>query len=321
MIKIGLAGYGNLGIGAAKAVAAAPDMELAAIFSRRAPDDIKNLSNVPTYSIKAAKSFINDIDVMLLCGGSKTDLPEQAPYFASMFNTVDSYDTHSKIPEYIKTVDDAAKKTTAVISAGWDPGLFSIMRSLFKSTIPDSETYTFYGKGYSQGHSDAIRRIEGVSFAAQYTIPVESALNAVKNGEKPKLTPREKMRRECFVVLKPGFDEAKIRNIVITMPDYYADYDTTVNFIDEAEFNKNHLKMFHGGMVLTNGNTGENNHKMEFSLSLDSNPDFTGSIMVMYARAAYKMAKEGLFGAKTVFDIPVCYLSHEERDLLISDLL
>jgi len=263
----------------------------------------------------------NEIDVMLLCGGSATDLPEQGPYFASMFNTVDSYDTHAKIPEYMASVDAVAKTTTAIISTGWDPGLFSMMRSLFEASLPEGKSYTFWGKGFSQGHSDAVRRIAGVKYAAQYTIPIESAVDAVRKGQRPDFTARQKMKRECFVVAEPGADEAGIEKAIVEMPHYFADYDTKVNFITAEEFLFNHSEMPHGGMVLHSGSTGDNNQVMEFSLKLDSNPEFTGSIMAAYARAAYRMSQEGLFGAKTVFDVPLSYLALKARLDLIKDLL
>ena len=321
-IRIGIVGYGNVGKGAALAVESSSDMELKAIFTRRNPDTIEfSNSSIPILSIDSAASKTADIDVMLLCGGSATDLPEQGPYFASMFNTVDSYDTHAKIPEYMAAVDSAAKKTTAVISAGWDPGPFSMMRTLFESVLPDGETYTFWGKGVSQGHSDAIRRIEGVTHAVQYTIPIDSAVETVRSGERPVFNTREKMKRDCYVVVKPDADITLIENAIKTMPHYFADYDTSVSFISIEEFTKNHSEMPHGGMVLRSGSTGKNKQVMEFLLNLESNPEFTGSIMVAYARAAFKMAKEGLFGAKTVFDIPLSYLSEKDRLTLIKDLL
>jgi len=323
MIRIGIVGYGNVGKGAALAVNAASDMELKAVFTRR---DIKSLrqedgSLIHLSHVDSAASMINDIDVMLLCGGSATDLPKQAPYFASMFNTVDSYDNHAKIPGYMAAIDAVATKTTAIVSAGWDPGPFSMMRSLFESILPDGATYTFWGKGVSQGHSDAIRRVEGVLHAIQYTIPIDSAVNAVRAGEKPVFEARQKMRRECFVVADSNADKAKIEDTIKKMPHYFADYDTSVSFIEIEELNEKHSEMPHGGMVLRSGNTGENTQVMEFSLNLESNPEFTGSIMVAYARAAYRMAQEGLYGAKTVFDVPLSYLSDKDRLTLIKELL
>ena len=323
MIRVGIVGYGNIGRGVALAVGVNPDMELRAVFTRRDPESIiisgRNVSVLP---VDRAADMVGEIDVMLLCGGSATDLPEQGPYFASMFNTVDSYDTHAKIPEYMASIDAVAKSTTAIISTGWDPGLFSMMRTLFEATLPEGKSYTFWGKGFSQGHSDAIRQIDGVQYAAQYTVPIESAVDAVRNGERPVFTAREKMTRECFVVAKPGADEVKIKEAIIKMPHYFADYDTTVSFIDANEFLANHSEMPHGGMVLHSASTGNNNSQvMEFSLKLDSNPEFSGSIMAAYARAAYQMSKEGLFGAKTVFDVPLSYLSLRDRLDLIKDLL
>jgi len=321
-IRIGIVGYGNVGKGAALAVNSAPDMELCAVFTRRDPESITTQEkSTPVFHVDSAANMINDIDVMLLCGGSATDLPEQGPYFASMFNTVDSYDTHAKIPQYMAAIDAVATKTTAVISAGWDPGPFSMMRALFESVVPDGSTYTFWGKGVSQGHSDAIRRIDGVKHAVQYTIPIDDAVNAVRSGERPVLEARHKMKRDCFVVAEPGADTAKIENSIKTMPHYFADYETTVKFIDTNELEKEHSEMPHGGMVLRSGNTGKNNQVMEFSLKLESNPEFTGSIMVAYARAAYRMSAEGLFGAKTVYDIPLSYLHPSGRLPLIKDLL
>ena len=326
-IRIGIVGYGNVGRGAALAVKASSDMELIAVFTRRNPEEIKlsdnsiSSNNIPILPVKSAAAMTDKIDVMLLCGGSATDLPGQGPYFASMFNTVDSYDTHAKIPEYMAAVDAAAKKTTAVISAGWDPGPFSMMRALFESVLPEGATYTFWGKGVSQGHSDAIRRIDGVAHAVQYTIPVDSAIDAVRSGERPVLEARQKMKRNCYVVAGPGADKTQIETSIKSMPHYFADYDTSVSFIDIDEFKNNHSDMPHGGMVLRSGDTGDNKQVMEFSLKLESNPEFTGSIMTAYARAAYKMAKEGLYGAKTVLDVPLSYLSEKDRLLLIKELL
>jgi len=321
-IRIGIVGYGNVGRGTAKAVNTASDMELKAVFTRRDPADLgitdAKISFLP---IDSAKSMINDIDVMLLCGGSAADLPEQGPYFASMFNVVDSYDTHAKIPEYMSAIDAAAKKTTAVIASGWDPGLFSMIRVLSEAVLPDGKTYTFWGKGVSQGHSEAVRRIDGVQNAVQYTIPVESAVDAVRAGERPGFTARQKIKRECFVVAKPGADNKKIEETIKSMPHYFVDYDTKVNFINAAEFAEKHKEMPHGGMVLRSGNTGDNSQVMEFSLKLESNPEFTGSILTAYARAAYRMSHEGNFGAKTVFDIPLSYLSEKDRPTLIKELL
>jgi len=328
-IRIGIVGYGNLGKGAALAVNTNADMELVAIFSRRAGAQgdgsavfaDEHSRTVPLCSVEAAADMKNDIDVMLLCGGSASDLPKQGPHFASMYNTVDSYDTHAKIPEYMASIDAVAKKTTAVISTGWDPGLFSMMRALFGASLPEGKTYTFWGKGFSQGHSDAIRKIEGVRHAAQYTIPVDSAIGAVRSGQRPVLTTRDKHLRECFVVTESGSDKTKIEEAIKNMPNYFADFNTTVNFIEADEFHANHSEMPHGGMVIQSGKTGINNQAMEFSLKLDSNPEFTGSVLAAYARAAFRMSQEGLFGAKTVFDVPLSYLAANDRLSLIRELL
>jgi len=319
-IRIGIAGYGNVGKGVEKAVNAVSDMQLIAIFSRRDPAAFKE-SSVQILPLNAAETKIDEIDVMILCGGSAADLPEQGPYFASLFNIVDSFDTHAKIPEYLASIDQVAKKTTAVIASGWDPGLFSMIRALSGSILPDGSSYTFWGSGVSQGHSDAIRQIDGVKHAVQYTIPFDDAVNSVRNGERPFLTPRQKHLRKCFVVSLPDADKDKIAEKIKKMPNYFIDYETTVDFIEDDEYFENHTEMPHGGVVLQSGKTGENNHLIEFSLKLDSNPEFTGSIMVAYARAAYRMSKEGLFGAKTVFDVPLAYLSDKDRDSLIKELL
>jgi len=337
MIRIGVVGYGNLGQGVAKAVGLCPDMELRAVFTRRNPNLIKITdSSVAVLSVDSAVDMVDDIDVMVLCGGSASDLPEQGPFFASMFNTVDSYDTHAKIPEYMASIDAVAKNKIAIISSGWDPGLFSIMRVLFEAILPDGDNYTFWGEGLSQGHSDAIRRIKGVLYAAQYTIPVESAVDSVRSGMRPVLETRQKHLRKCFIVTDDSADKTEIENAIISMPHYFADYDTSVCFIDADEFAKNHMEMPHGGMVLRSGSTvigntgntgsdssgiGSHNQHMEFSLKLDSNPGFTGSVLAAYARAAYRMSKEGLFGAKTVFDVPLSYLAAKDRLEIIKELL
>ena len=321
-IRIGIAGYGNVGRGVEKAVMAAPDMELKAVFTRRDPKALQLVdSSALKVALDDAEKMKGEIDVMLLCGGSATDLPDQGPRFAAMFNIVDSFDTHANIPAYLAAVDAAAKHTTAVISSGWDPGLFSMMRVLSEATLPDGVSYTFWGKGVSQGHSDAVRRIAGVKNAVQYTIPIDDALQAVRSGKRPDLTTRQKHLRECFVVAEQGADKAVIEEKIKTMPNYFSDYDTTVNFIEEAEFAEKHSTMPHGGMVMRSGRTGENEHVVEFSLKLDSNPEFTGSIMVAYARAAFRMAGEGLYGAKTVLDIPLAYLSPMPRLDLIKEML
>ena len=321
-IRIGIVGYGNIGRGVLKAVTAAPDMELRAIFTRRDPKLLKIADGSGSvFSDDNAANMTGEIDVMILCGSSTADLAKQGPYFASMFNTVDSYDTHAKIPEYLAAVDAAAKNTTAVISSGWDPGLFSMMRALSGAVLPDGASYTFWGRGVSQGHSNALRGIEGVSGAVQYSVPIDSAVEAVRNGGRPELTTREKHLRECYVVAEPGADKATIENKIKTMPNYFADYDTTVNFITDDELKANHSKMPHGGLVMHSGSTGENRHTIEYSLKLDSNPEFTGSVMVAYARAAARMAAEGRYGAKTVFDVPLAYLSEKNRLDLIRELL
>ena len=321
-IRVGIVGYGNIGRGAEKAVMAAPDMELRAVFTRRDPGSLKLLDDsVPVRAFSEAEKMTDEIDVILLCGGSAVDLPKQGPFFAAMFNIVDSYDTHARIPEYLSAVDAAAVNTTAIISSGWDPGLFSMMRALASAALPDGASYTFWGRGVSQGHSDAIRQIEGVKNAIQYTVPIEDAVEAVRGGGRPSLTARQKHLRECHVVAAPGADKAIIEGKIKSMPDYFADYDTTVSFIEEDEFIRNHSKMPHGGMVIHSGSTGKNEHVIEFSLKLDSNPEFTGSIMTAYARAAFRMAGEGLYGAKTVFDIPLKYLSVKDRQTLIKELL
>jgi len=322
MIKIGIVGYGNLGRGVANAVGLAADMELKAVFTRRDPGSIKIAdTNITVLSVDSAVDMVDEIDVMILCGGSAGDLPEQGPFFASMFNTVDSYDTHAKIPRYMASIDAVAKNKTAIISTGWDPGLFSIMRILFEAVLPDGDNYTFWGEGLSQGHSDAIRRIKGVLRAAQYTVPVESAVDSVRSGTRPVLETRQKHLRKCFVVADADADKVEVETAIKTMPHYFSDYDTSVCFIDTDEFEKNHMEMPHGGMVLRSGCTCGNSQHMEFSLKLASNPEFTGSILVAYARAAYRMSKESLFGAKTVFDVPLSYLAAGDRLGIIKELL
>ena len=322
MIRVAINGYGNIGKGVEKAVNAAPDMELRAVFTRRDAASLRIRSdNVPVLHIDDAEGMAADIDVMVLCGGSATDLKEQGPRFAAMFNTVDSYDNHALIPEYLAAIDAVALNTTAVISCGWDPGLFSLLRLTSEAALPDGRYYTFWGRGVSQGHSDAIRRIDGVKGAVQYTIPIESALDSVRSGARPELTTREKHLRECFVVALPGAATKKIEETIKSMPNYFADYDTTVTFIDEDALKADHSKMPHGGAVIYSGRTGINEHVIEYSLKLDSNPEFTGSVMAAYARAAYRMSRDGIFGAKTVFDIPPVYLSWKDRSTLIKELL
>ena len=308
-------GYGNLGRGVECALKQNPDMELTAVFTRRDPGSVKILTEgVNVYPAKDAKDLADQVDVLILCGGSATDLPEQTPEYAKYFNVVDSFDTHAKIPEHFAAVDKAAREAgnTAVISAGWDPGMFSLNRLYGNAVLPDGKDYTFWGRGVSQGHSDAIRRIAGVKDARQYTIPVESALEAIRSGETPELTTRQKHTRECFVVAEEGADRERIEQEIKNMPNYFADYDTTVTFITEEELKKNHNKIPHGGFVIRCGKTGwnlENSHVIEYSLKLDSNPEFTSSVIAAYARAAYRMSKEGMTGCKTVFDIAPAYLS------------
>ena len=324
-LKIAIAGYGNLGRGVEAAVSAATDMELTALFTRRSPDSIKTASGVPVYHMDKALEMKNDIDVLILCGGSANDLPEQTPYFAEHFNVIDSFDTHAKIPEHFENVDKKSRlgNRVSVISVGWDPGMFSLTRLYGEAILPDGASYTFWGKGVSQGHSDAIRRIEGVLDARQYTIPVEAALEAVRRGENPELTTREKHTRECFVVAEEGADLARIENEIKTMPNYFADYDTTVHFISKEELLRNHAGIPHGGKVFRTGKTngGRNNHVIEYSLNLDSNPEFTASVLVAYARAAARLCEEKNFGAKTVLDIPPAYLHPESSAELRKKLL
>ncbi len=314
-IQIGILGYGNLGRGVECAIKQNPDMELAAVFTRRDPKQVSILTKTASVChVSEAAAWKDKIDVMILCGGSATDLPEQTPEFAKLFNVVDSFDTHAKIPAHFENVDRAAKEAgkVGIISVGWDPGMFSLNRMYASAILPNGRDYTFWGKGVSQGHSDAIRRIEGVKDAKQYTIPVEEALEAVRAGKDPELSTREKHTRECFVVLEEGADAAKVEQEIKTMPNYFADYDTTVHFISEEELKRNHSGIPHGGFVLRSGKTGweeENNHLIEYRLKLDSNPEFTSCVIVAYARAAYRLAKEGQTGAKTVFDIPPAYLS------------
>ncbi|RUL45650.1 diaminopimelate dehydrogenase [Lysinibacillus antri] len=324
-IKIGIVGYGNLGKGAVEAIKQTADMELVAVFTRRDPKDlIIDEPNVETVHISNAGDYKDKIDVMLLCGGSATDLPEQTPYFASMFNTVDSFDTHAKIPEFYESVNEAATKanTTAIISVGWDPGLFSINRVLADAILPSGENYTFWGKGLSQGHSDAIRRVEGVKNGVQYTIPSEDAMAKVRSGVNPELSTAEKHERVCYIVLEEGADPARIENEIKTMPNYFADYNTEVHFISEEELKRDHSKAPHGGFVIRGGNTGNGNKQIyEFSLKLDSNPEFTASVLVAYARAAYRLNAEKQYGAKSVFDVAPSYISPRTAEELRRDYL
>ncbi len=325
--RIGIMGYGNLGRGVEIAVNAAPDMELAAVFTRRAPETVKILSpDVPVVHADDAANWTDKIDVLILCGGSATDLPTQTPEYAKLFNVIDSFDTHARIPEHFANVDAAAKEAgkIGIISVGWDPGMFSLNRVYANAILPDGNDYTFWGKGISQGHSDAIRRIKGVKNAKQYTIPVESALEAVRAGENPELTTRQKHTRECFVVLEEGADAAWVENEIKTMPNYFADYDTTVHFISEEKLLRDHAGMAHGGFVFRSGCTGvnkEHKHVIEYSLKLDSNPEFTTSVLVAYARAAKRLYDEGQRGCKTVLDIAPAYLSDKSGEELRAHLL
>ena len=326
-IRIGIIGYGNLGRGVEVAVNAAPDLELAAVFTRRDPADCAIRSkDVPVVPVSEISGWKNRIDVMILCGGSATDLPVQTPEFARSFNVVDSFDTHARIPEHYANVDKAAREagTVGIISCGWDPGMFSLARLYGSAVLPDGKDYTFWGKGVSQGHSDAIRRVAGVKNARQYTIPVEEALAAVRNGEEPELTTRQKHTRECFVVLEEGADAAAVEKEIKEMPNYFSDYDTTVHFVSEEELLRDHSRLPHGGIVFRTGKTGwekENSHLIEYSLKLDSNPEFTSSILAACARAAVRMQKEGQSGCRTMLDIPPAYLSEKSGEDLRAHLL
>lgn len=324
MIRIGICGYGNLGKAIESEITKSSDLELVAIFTRRDPNSLKIASNTVVENISNVQNWKDKIAVMIMCGGSSTDLPKQVPEMAKLFNTVDSFDTHAKIPEYYERVNESATSAnkTSVISGGWDPGMFSLMRLYADSILPNGKTYTFWGKGVSQGHSDAIRRIPGVKDARQYTIPVESAVERVRNGETPNFTTREKHTRECFVVLEDGADKERIEHEIKTMPNYFADYDTTVHFITEEELKREHSSLPHGGFVIHSGKTSNGNkHVIEYSLKLDSNPEFTGSVLIAVARATYKMSNEGLVGAKTIFDIPPIYLSNIAPQDLRKNLL
>ena len=326
-IKIGILGYGNLGRGVECAVKQNDDMELVAVFTRRNPEDVKILTETATVcNVADVEDWKDKIDVMIICGGSATDLPKQTPVYAKMFNVIDSFDTHARIPEHFANVDAAAKEGghVGIISVGWDPGMFSLNRLYANAILPDGNDYTFWGKGVSQGHSDAIRRVEGVKDGKQYTIPVEAALEAVRSGENPELTTRQKHTRECFVVLEEGADAAKVEEEIKTMPNYFSDYDTTVHFITEEEMKRDHSGLPHGGMVIRTGVTGmekEHKHVIEYSLKLDSNPEFTSSVIVAYARAAYRMSQEGQKGCKTVFDVAPAYLSSMDGAELRKHLL
>lgn len=314
-MKIGILGYGNLGKGVECAVKNNPDMELTCVFTRRDPSTVKLLTaGVPVYNVSDVEKHKDEVDVLVICGGSATDLPKQTPEYAKYFNVIDSFDTHARIPEHFANVDKAAKDNghIALISCGWDPGMFSLARLYANCILPDGNDYTFWGKGVSQGHSDAIRRIEGVKDGKQYTIPVEAALKAVRNGENPTLTTRQKHTRECFVVAEEGADKARIEKEIKEMPNYFADYDTTVHFISEEELKRDHSGIPHGGFVFRTGKTGwdkEFNNVIEYNLKLDSNPAFTSSVIAAFARAIFRMNKEGQTGCKTVFDVAPAYLS------------
>ena len=326
-IRVGILGYGNLGKGVESAIAQNDDMELKAVFTRRNPENVKvRTAGVKVLQADELSHLQDELDVLILCGGSATDLPVQTPQYASMYNVVDSFDTHARIPEHFAAVDAAAKKAgkVSLISCGWDPGMFSLNRLYANCVLPEGKDYTFWGKGVSQGHSDAVRRIEGVKDCRQYTIPVEKAVEAVRSGSNPELTTREKHTRECFVVAEEGADLAKIENEIKTMPNYFSDYDTTVHFITEEEMKRDHSGLPHGGMVIRTGVTGmekEHKHVIEYSLKLDSNPEFTGSVIVAYARAVSRMNKEGMSGCKTVFDVAPAYLSPKSAEELRAHML
>ena len=314
-LRIGIVGYGNLGKSTERCLVQNPDMELAGVFTRRDPSMVKTVTGHDrVYHVDQANTMTGDIDVMVLCGGSMSDIPEQGPQFAALFNTVDGFDTHAKINEYYDAMDGTAREagTVAVVAGGWDPGMFSISRLYAQSILPDGETYTFWGKGVSQGHSDAIRRVEGVLDAKQYTIPLEKAIQSVKNGETPELSVREKHKRVCYVVAEDGADRAAIEQNIVTMPDYFDDYDTEVHFISQEELDLEHGGLPHGGTVIHYGQTGpenSNKHVVQYEIALDSNPDFTASVLLAYARAAYRLRQEGQSGARTVIDIAPAYLS------------
>jgi len=323
-IKIGICGYGNLGKGIEKEIVKSEDMDFVAIFTRREPNILKTLTPVKVVSVNEIEKWTDKIDVMIMCGGSATDLPKQVPEVAKLYNTVDSFDTHAKIPEFYESVNKVALENdkTCVISGGWDPGMFSVIRTYANAILQNGKTYTFWGKGVSQGHSDAIRRINGVKNAIQYTIPIEDAMERVRSGEMPELSTKEKHLRECYVVVEEGANTDEIEKQIKEMPNYFIDYNTIVHFITEEELQKNHSKMSHGGFVIHSGETGDNNKQiMEFSLKLDSNPEFTASVLIALARATYRMNKEGRFGAKTILDIPPAYLSAKKAEELRKVLL
>lgn len=326
MIKIGLYGYGNIAKGVECAVKQSTDLEVSCVFTRREPASVTTISGAPVYKTEDIFKHKDEIDVLVMCGGSATDLPEQTPAMAEYFNVVDSFDTHKRIPEHFENVDAAAKKggKIGIISVGWDPGMFSLNRLYGSCILPDGADYTFWGKGVSQGHSDAIRRIDGVVDARQYTIPVEAALDAVRSGSQPQLTTRQKHTRECFVVAQEGADLERIKNEIVTMKNYFDEYDTTVHFISQEELDRDHKGIPHGGFVIRTGKTGkdlEHNHVIEYSLKLDSNPEFTASIIAAYARAAYRLNRDGQSGCKTVFDIPPAYLSPKSGEELRKSML
>ena len=326
-IKIAILGYGNLGRGVEFALRQNPDMVLTAFFTRRDPKTLKtNSPDVPVYNINEILDHKDDIDVLILCGGSATDLPVQTPEYAKYFNVVDSFDTHARIPEHFENCNKTALESgkIAMISVGWDPGMFSLLRLLGNAVLPEGSDYTFWGKGVSQGHSDAIRRVDGVLDGKQYTVPVPEAMERVRNGENPVLTTREKHTRECYVVAEDGADKARIESDICNMPNYFADYDTTVNFITKEELDRDHAGIPHGGFVMRSGVTGENRdtkQMIEFSLKLGSNPEFTSSVLVAYARATYRMNREGICGAKTVFDVPPAYLTSMSGEEIRKHLL
>ncbi len=325
-MRLAILGYGNLGRGIEANVALNDDMELKYIFTRRNPSDIKTSSNAKVVCSSEIETYKDDIDVLILCGGSATDLPEQTPKYAKMFNVVDSFDTHAKIPEHFDKVNSSAISCdkVAIISVGWDPGLFSLNRMISNAILPKGCDYTFWGKGISQGHSDAIRRIEGVLDARQYTIPIDDAINTIKDGKTPEFTARQMHRRECFVVVEDGADKAKIEQEIKTMPNYFEPYDTSVHFISEEELKQNHSKIPHGGFVIRSGQTGfnfENKHIIEYNLKLDSNPHFTSCVLLAYARAAYRLYQEKDYGCKTVFDIAPKYLINKNDDFLRKTML
>lgn len=324
-IRIGILGYGNLGRGVEIAISKNPDMQLDAVFTRRSPDSLATyFDHTPVYSVDDIAQFKDKIDVLILCGGSKDDLPKQGPEMAALFNIVDSFDTHARIPEYFESVDAPAmaNNKTALISIGWDPGMFSINRLYGEALLPDGDTYTFWGKGLSQGHSDAVRRVEGVKAGVQYTIPSQTAIEKVRSSVRPELSTKEKHVRECYVVLDEGADAETVKQAIVTMPNYFADFDTTVHFIDEDTLQREHNKMPHGGFVIRSGNTSENHAQVvEYALQLNSNPEFTASVLVAYTRACYRLSQQGQYGCKTAFDVAPGLLSAKSAAQLRKELL